>query len=168
MPADQVAQMFLGQFVVRQVQRFKTVAAEVARQLPDSPFAMGGEAHEDMGVCSVADAVVELGHVARAARQVANHLAKAAETPALLGDGDGQQRFALLAHLGALGHEAQAVEIHVGAAQDGGVGLARVLCVATYCLMAATASAPCGLDDAAGVHEHILIAAHTASVSTVI
>ena len=109
-----------------------------------------------MGARAVADAVVELGDVARAAGQLADELAKAPEAAALLGDGDGQQRLAFLAHLGALCDEAQAVEVHVGAAQDGGVGLALGLVLRYVLLDGGHGQRACGLDDAARVHEDVL------------
>src|SRR3989344_1319909 len=90
MPAHQVAQMLLGQFVVRQVQCLEAVAAEVLGDFLRLALAIGGDAHEHMGLGGIADAVVELGHVARATRQAAHHLAKAAEAAAFFGDGGGQ------------------------------------------------------------------------------
>ncbi len=77
------------------------------------------EADEDVRHLLVGDAVVELGDRARA-----DQLAEALERAALLGDRHREQRLALLAELGALGDEAQAVEVHVGAAGDGDEGLA--------------------------------------------
>jgi hypothetical protein len=93
--------------------------------LPLSPLGRGRQADEHMGFGVVVDAVVELGHAARPAWQLADHqFAKAPEAAALFGNRHGEQRFALFADLGALGDEAQAVEVHVGAAQDRRVGLA--------------------------------------------
>ena len=109
-----------------------------------------------MGLLRVADAVVELGHVARCARQLADQFAEAAEAAALLGDRDGEQRFALLADLGALGHEAQPVEVHVGAAQDGGVGLAARAVLFDVLLDRGHRERAGRLDDAARVDEHVL------------
>jgi hypothetical protein len=110
----------------------------------------------------VGDAVVELGDRARA-----DQLAEALERAALLGDGHREQRLALLAELGALGDEAQAVEVHVRAAGDGHEGLALDLVLfATYCLIAATPSAPDGSRMLRVSWNTSLIAAHTSSVST--
>ena len=61
----------------------------------------------------VGDAVVELGDVARPEQR-----AEAPEAAALLGNRHREHRLALLADLGALGDEAQAVEVHVRAAGD--------------------------------------------------
>jgi hypothetical protein len=72
-----------------------------------------------VGLGGIRDAVVELGHRARA-----DQLAQAPEAAALLGIGHREQRLALLADLGPLGDEAEAIEVHVRAAGDGDVGLA--------------------------------------------
>ena len=82
-----------------------------------------------MGFARVADAVIELGHRARRGtaaerRQAAEHRAKALETAALFGNGDGEQSLALFADLGAFGDKAQSVEIDVGTAQHSGISLA--------------------------------------------
>ena len=53
-----------------------------------------------------------------------DQFAEPLERAALLGDRDCEQCLALLAELGALGNEAQAVEVHVRAAGDGDEGLA--------------------------------------------
>ena len=49
-----------------------------------------------------------------------DHGAELAEGPGPLRDRDPEERLAGLAQLGPLGHEPEAVEVHVGAAQDGG------------------------------------------------
>ena len=96
------------------------------------------------------------------------HLAEAPEAAALLGDRHREQGLALLADLGPLGDEAQAVEVHVGAAGDRDVGLAVRRVRATYCLMAATPSAPAGSRMLRVSSKTSLMAAQTASVSTTI
>ena len=100
--------------------------------------------------------VVELGHVARAAFQGADAFAEPAEAAALLGHGDGEQRLALLAHLGPLGHEAQPVEVHVGAAEHRGVGLAGGAVGGDVLFDRGHRQRAGRLDDAAGVDEHVL------------
>ena len=115
--------MFLGQLVMRQVQRLETVFAEGGGDFAAFAFALRGQADEHMGLGPVVDAVVELGHAARAAGQLTDQLAKALEAATLFGNGHGKQRFALFAHFGALGDKAQAVKVHVGAAQNRGVSL---------------------------------------------
>jgi hypothetical protein len=145
----------------------KAVALEVLGDLFRLALAVRGQAHKHMGARGVADAVVELGHVARAAGQAANHFAKAPEAAALFGDGDGQQRLALFAHFGALGHEAQAVEVHVGAAQNGRVGLAPGLVFGHILLDGGHGQGPAGSTMLRVSTNTSLMAAHTASVSTV-
>src|SRR6185369_13406711 len=108
---------FLGQLVMREVQRLEAVAAEVACDLGGFASAVRRQPHEYVCRGGVADAIVELRDLAGSAGKRADQFAKTPETAALLRDGDRQQRFTLLADFGPLGHEAQAVEIHVGAAQ---------------------------------------------------
>jgi hypothetical protein len=81
---------------------------------------------------------------------------KRRKAAALLGNRHGKQGLALLADLGALGDEAQAVEVHVGAAQDGGVGFAFGL-VRGHVLLDRRHRQRAGrLDDAARVDEDVL------------
>ncbi len=118
-PADHVAHVLLGQLVVGQVEGREAVAREVLRELRRLAAVDGRDADEDVRLGRVGDAVVELGDGARA-----DQLAEAPEAAALLGNGHREQRLALLADLGPLGDEAQAVEVHVRAAGDGDEGLA--------------------------------------------
>ena len=67
-------------------------------------------ADEHVRFLRIGDAVVEFGDVARAERR-----AEFLEAPGALGDGDGEDRLALLPDLRALGDEAQAVEVGVRA-----------------------------------------------------
>ncbi len=69
------------------------------------------DADEDARRGAVGDAVVELGHA-----PIADQLAEPLEAAAPLGDGHGEDRLALLAHLGPLGDEPQPIEVHVRAA----------------------------------------------------
>ena len=84
-------------------------AEELARLVPAGDL----EPDEQMRDLRVGVAVVELGD--RALADEADELAKAARP---LGDRHREDRLALLAHLGALGDEAQPVEVHVRAAGD--------------------------------------------------
>ena len=149
-------QMLLGQIVVRQIQRGKAFFGERSGDFCAFAFAMGREAHENMRFFTARDAVVELRHIARTARQAANRLAKTPETPALLRHRDRQQRLALLAHFSALRHEAQAVKIHVCAAQNRGIGLALGFVRSDILLDRRHRQSPRGLHDAARIGEHIL------------
>nr|GEU28525.1 hypothetical protein [Tanacetum cinerariifolium] len=154
--AHQVAHVGLGQLVVGQVQCAEIVGLEGARQR--ARFAAVGDLHADehMGFVLVADAVVELGDVARSHQR-----AKALEAAALLGQRDGKQRFARLAQFRAFGNETQAVEIHVGAAGNRDQGLVpdRVFgqcCPFDIGLGARNGQRAGRLQDAAGVREHVL------------
>ena len=108
-------------------------------------------ADEDMRHALVGDAVVELGHRART-----DELAEALERAALLGDRHREQRLALLAELGALGDEAQAVEVHVRAAGDGHQRLPLELVRLDVLLDRRHAQRAGRLEDAARVLEHVL------------
>ncbi len=151
MAADHVADMLLGQLIVGQVQRIEAVPAETGGDLLVIRAARDLHAHEDVRHAVVGDAVVELGHVARA-----ELLAEALEAAAFLGDADREDRFARLAHLGALGDKAQAVEVHVGAAGNGYQVLALELLALGVELQAGHGHGACRLQDAAGVLEHVL------------
>ncbi len=153
---DHVADVLLGQFVVRQIECVKALLAEVGGDFGGFAFAVGGQAHKHMGAIRVADAVVEFRHVARAARQVADQLTKAFEAAAFFRNRHGKQRFTLFAHLGALGHKTQPVKVHVGAAQNGGVGFAFGLVAGHVLLDGSDGQRARGLHNAAGVHEHVL------------
>ena len=109
-----------------------------------------------MGLGRIVDAVVEFGDAARAAGQLANQFAKTPEAAALFGNRDRKQGLAFLAHFGPLGHKAQAVEIHVGAAQNRGVGFASGLVRGHILLDGRHGQRTGGLDNAARVDKHIL------------
>ena len=149
--ADHVADVALGHLVVGEVDAGQLVAVQQLGETHAFGPVVHAHADEDVGPRRVRVAVVELGDVA-AAQQIAELL----EGAGLLGDGDGQHGFALLAHLGALGDEAQAVEVHVGAGghRHQGLVLERmalgVLLGAGYCQRAG------GLEDGAGVLEDVL------------
>ena len=98
------------------------------------------DADEDVRLLAAAQAVVELGDDARAQPR-----AELAERAGPLGDRDGEDRLARLAELGALGDEAQAVEVHVRAAEDRRHAARSPRdCAATQVFSPATASAPAG------------------------
>ena len=111
---DQVADVRLGQLVVGQVQRLEFMLFELLRHRPGFMPVGNLDADEHVRGFFIADAVVKFRHVARA-----DERAEALEAAPLFAHGDGKHGFAELAQLGTLGNEAQAVEIHVGAAGDG-------------------------------------------------
>ena len=98
---------------------------------------------------AAAQAVVELGDHSRPQRGA--ELAKGAGT---LGNGHGDDRFAGFAQLGALGDEAQAIEVHVGAAQDRGDAASAF--ARQPRLQSGDRQRAGRLHDAAGVVEHVL------------
>ena len=129
----------------------EAVALEFAREQRRLGAVDGRDADQDVGDRRLRDAVVELGHRARA-----DHFAEAPEAAALLGDRHREQGLALLADLGALGDEAQAIEVHVGAAGDRDVGLA-VRRVRVHVLLDGGDAERAGrLEDAARVLEDVL------------
>ena len=117
--ADEVADVQLGHLIVGQVQRLETVAGEMGGDL--FALALPGrlDADEDVRSLGVGDAVIELGDAAPA-----NQCAEALQAAGPFRNRDGEDGLAVLAELGALGNEAQAVEVEVGPAGDGDDGLA--------------------------------------------
>ena len=111
----------------------------------------------------VGDAVVELGDVARAerARRTCRKL------PRPLRDRHREQRLAVLADLGALGDEAQAVEVGVGAGGDRDQRLAaRAVCARPRPWRRRPRARPAGSRTARVSSNTSLIAAQISSVST--
>ena len=149
--ADHVADVLLGELVVGQVEGREAVAFELAREQRRFGAVDGRDADEDVRHRGIGDAVVELGHRARA-----DQLAEAPEAAALLGNRHREQGLALLADLGALGDEAQAIEVHVGAAGDRDVGLAAPAVRVHVLLDRGDAERAGRLEDAARVLEHVL------------
>ncbi len=114
MAAYHVADMQLGQLVVGQVEHREALLAQaIDQRLARIVLRMGLHADEDVRFAVGVVAVVELGDLA-----LADRLAEGLEAAWPLGDGHGDDRLALLAQLGALGHVAQAVEVDVGAGVD--------------------------------------------------
>src|SRR5580765_6601425 len=149
--ADHVAHVLLRELVAGQVERVETVALEVLAELAGLGTVRRRQADEHVRDLCIRDAVVELGHCARA-----DQFAKAPEAAALLGDRHREQCLALLADLGALGDEAQAVEVHVGAAGDRDEGLALAALRLHVLLDRRDAERARGFEHAAGVLEHVL------------
>ena len=155
MAAHHVANVFLGQLVMRQVQGLETVLVEGGSNLRGLTLAVRSQANKDMGFDRVGHAVVELGDVTHRAGQGADQFAKALEAATLLRNGDGKQGFAFLTHLSALGDKAQAVEVHVGTAQNRRISLALGLVLGDILLDGCDTHGARWLDDAAGVNEDV-------------
>ena len=117
--AHHVAHVELGHLVVGQVDGGVALLAQPGGHRLAVAARRRLQPHEDVGLVAPGEAVVELGDDARPDRR-----AEGAEGPRPLGDGDPEEGLASLAHLGPLGHEAQAVEVHVGPGEDGDEPLA--------------------------------------------
>src|SRR5690606_8561865 len=109
--AHHIPKVSLRKLVASQVQSFQSLLAERIRQL--FRFVRRADLYPDENMClfGIRDPVVEFSDTA-----LAQCLAEPAKAPALLRDRQCKQRLAGLADVGALGHKAQAVEVHVGAA----------------------------------------------------
>ena len=150
MAADQMADVQLGQLVVGEVQRLQTAVGQVLEHAGHVLAALDLHADKHMGGARVGVAVVEFGDVAAAHQRT--ELFKAAR---LLGQGDRQNRLALLAQLGALGDVAQAVKIHIGAAGHGNQRLAAELFALGVQLKARHGGGAGRLQNGAGVFKHV-------------
>ena len=108
-------------------------------------------ADEDMGGARIGEAVIELGDVA-----AADHGTEALEAARLFRNGHRDNGLAPLAQLGTLGHMAQAVEIHIGAAGNRHQGLILAALALHIGLGAGHRQSARRLHDGAGVFENIL------------
>ena len=142
--------MLFGQLVVGQVDRGKTVAHKAALDALGLVAFGDGQPDKNMGLVCVRDAVVELGHRARA-----DQLAKALEGAAFFGDRDGKEGFALFTKFSALGNKPQSIKVHVRAAGDGHQGLTFDLTRLHILLDSRHTQGPGGLQDAAGFLKNI-------------
>ena len=104
-----------------------------------------------MRLLASAQAIVELGHDA-----AADGRAELAERARALGNGDGEQRFVRFAELRALGDEAEAIEIHVRAAEHGDEPLAADALSRDPRLESGHGQRPGRLHHRAGVVEDVL------------
>src|SRR6185503_11878971 len=95
-------------------------------------------------------AVVKLSNAAGA-----DQCTKPLETTRTFWDGHGQDGLAALSQFGALGHEPQSVEIHVGPAGDGNQGLSLGAPPLDPSLGTGDGKGTRGLQDRAGILEYI-------------
>ena len=109
-PANHVAHVQLGHLVVRQIQAGQPLLFQLRHQ--SGGFLAVGHLQTDKHLrCRrTVITIIEFGDIA-----LAQQGAEFAETARPLGNADGQNRLALLTHLGAFGDEAETVKIHVGA-----------------------------------------------------
>ena len=110
--------MDLGQLVVAQIGDAEAVRAQGGRDPVAVLLVADLEADEDVGLLGVDGAGADLGDAA-----LAYALDQGAEGAHLFGDVHGDEGLALGAYFGAVGDVAQAVEVHVGAGDDGDQGL---------------------------------------------
>ena len=89
------------------------MALQVANEFGSLGAPIDRNADEDVRRAGIGDAVIELGDVAAAERG-----AELLEAARPLGNGDCEHRLAVLAELGFLGDEAQAIEVGIGARGD--------------------------------------------------
>jgi hypothetical protein len=104
------ALMYLGQLVVRKVNGFKTLVAQLAEHLRHIGAAIDLDAHQNPGLDRVGKTRAQLGDVAAAKRG-----AQLPETAHCFGNGHSQQSLALRADFCTVHHVAQAVKIHAPA-----------------------------------------------------
>jgi hypothetical protein len=112
--AGEVADVGFGQFVMGEIECRQAAGVELGDDVFTLAAVVDLQPAEEHRFAFVGVAVVEFGDVDGA--EVA---AEGLEAAGALGDGDGENGLALLAQFGALGHVAQPVEVHVGAAGDG-------------------------------------------------
>ena len=143
--------MQLRHLVVGQVVGLDPPALQLGEQVPDLVAVGDLDADEQVRDLRVGIAVVELGD-----RALAEQRAELAEAAGPLRDRDGEDRLALLAQLGALGDEAQAVEVHVGAAGDRDERAVRDPMALAPRLDARDRERARRLEDRARVLEHVL------------
>src|SRR5450830_808197 len=154
--ADQMADVYLGQFIVRQV---KCVESLFFERLGNFGWLIGVvdlDADENVGSLGIADAIVEFSDVARP-----DGFTETFKAAMLFWNGDGKYSFARFAYIGHFCHEAQTVEVHVGAAGDGDQGfvLDRFFAVlGTFDIGLGTCHGQCTgrLNDATGILEDVL------------
>jgi len=102
--ADHVADMHLGHLILGEIQHRIALRLQGGDHLVALIQAViQPDAGEYMGLVGMGVTVVELGN-----RAVADGLAELTKTPRPLGDGDRQDRLAVLAQLGTLCHVRQA------------------------------------------------------------
>ena len=111
--ADQMAHVQLGHFVVGQVVRLDPPRVHRAQQRRGLVPVGDLDADENVRDARIGVAIVEFGDAA-----LAQQRAELAEAARPLGNRHREDRLARFAELGPFGDEAQAVEIHVGAAGD--------------------------------------------------
>ena len=143
--------MQLGQLVVGEVEAGEAGVLHVVDQLLLVGRATGLHPYKNVSNPGIGQPVAELAEAA-----LAQHATEAPQATGLLGDLHRQHRFAVFADLSALGHEAQPVEVHVGAAGNRHQGLAVQALLHHIALHAGYGKGSGRLQDRTGVFEHVL------------
>ena len=143
--------MDLGEFIPGEIKRREAGPFQLVGDLGGFIPVLGLDADEHVGFRSVADPVVELRH-----RSIADLGTESTERAALLRDGHGKNGLSPFADLGALRHEAEAVEVHVRSAGDRNKRLPFCTRLLGVVLQAGDGERSSGLEDGPGVAEHIL------------
>ena len=117
--AHHVADVLLREFVVRKVNRANPRRRKLLHDLARLLAVLHGDADEHVGPVGIEVAIVEFGH-----GTLADFADEALERAAYLGNAAFKDRLAPLADLCLLRHEPYAVEVHVRAGNDTGVGFA--------------------------------------------
>ncbi|RMO16362.1 hypothetical protein ALQ46_05467, partial [Pseudomonas savastanoi pv. phaseolicola] len=152
MPANHVANMQFGQFVVGQVQHRKTLPGQAGDQRAARVvLRVSLHADEDVRLAIGVVAVVEFGDL-----PLADGLAERLEAARLLGNGHGDDRLAAFAQLGALGNVTQTVEVDVGSGVDRHQCLTADTALLDVFLDPGHAQRAGGLGDRAGVVVNVL------------
>ena len=140
MPADHMADVQLGQFVLGEVQHRETLAGQAGHQRAARVvLRVGLHADENVRFAARVVAVIEFGDLA-----FAHRFAEGLEAARPLRDRHRDDGFTAFTQFGALGHVAQTVEVDVGARVDGDKGLAADAAGLDVLLIPATPSAPAG------------------------
>ena len=151
-PADGMANVQLGQFVVGQVDDREPLATEIFHQCSTRVvLGVGLHADEDVRLAILVVAVVEFGDLA-----LADRLAEGLEAARLLRNGDSDDRFALFTQFCTFRHMAQAIEVDVGARIDAHQNLAADALTFDVLLDSGHGQRTGGLGDRAGVVVDIL------------
>ena len=151
LPADEVTDVCLGQLVAGEVDRVEARCRERRGEFGGLSARRRRDADEHVRLGLVADSVVELGDV-----RATDDLAEPPEAARLLGNRDGEDRFALLAVVGAFGDEAQPGEVHVGATCDRDEGLVDAPRRVDVLLEPGDRQRSGGFEQRAGVGEDVL------------
>ena len=143
--------MQLGELVVGEIQAGEARLLQIVDQVLFIAAAAGLHPHEDVGTAGIRQPIAEFGEVA-----LPQQRAERAQTPCPLWDFHRQHRFAVFADLRALRHEAQTIEVHVGATGHCHQGLAMAAASGHIGLHAGHRQRPRRLEDRTGVLENVL------------